>query len=196
MAKCPNGHRNPKNQELCAVCDALMVDAERRPLSTRTWLAIIAASIVAAVVLATILGVLVTNRSDTEIAATPTTTEVAKVQQWWSGAREHFDALQGAVDDTREGIKRIDEAALEKSCQQLHDAGIVALRAHMPTPDPDLTAEIDAAINDAHEAAHMCLAAASGSLNSYVGEFSASLDQVDLHLSAARDIINKSFLTA
>ena len=63
--------------------------------------------------------------------------------------------LRRAVTDTQEGLARRDEAVLQKSCQDMHDAGTVDLRAHLPTPDPDLTAELDAAINDAHEAAHL-----------------------------------------
>ena len=107
------------------------------------------------------------------------------MQQWWSAAREHFDELQGAFEASRAALERRDQPALEKSCQQMHDAGVVKLRAHLPAPDPDLTAELDAAINDAHDAAHMCLAAISGSLNNYVGEFVANLDQAEMHLKAA-----------
>lgn len=118
------------------------------------------------------------------------------MQQWWSGAREHFTELQGAVKDSRAALKRQDEPALERSCQQMHDAGVVDLRAHLPSPDPDLTAELDAAITDAHDAAHMCFAAMSGSLNNYFGEFGSDLDQAEMYLSAALDIVNKHLLTA
>jgi hypothetical protein len=195
MPKCPNGHRNPKNQELCSVCDALMVPSGKRSLSGRAWWLIIATSVVAAVILVAVLGAIVAHRPNTDSSATSTAGNTA-LQQWWSTAREHFKDLQDAVDGTREGLKRLDEAVLQESCQTMHDAGVVDLRAHLPAPDPDLTAEIDAAINDAHEAAHMCLAAANGSLNNYFGEFAANLDQVDIHLQAALAIINKSALTA
>jgi hypothetical protein len=118
------------------------------------------------------------------------------MQQWWSAAHTHFDELQRAVGDTQEGLKRQDEAVLRISCQEMHDAGTVDLRAHLPAPNPDLTAELDAAINDAHEAAHMCLAAINGSLNNYAGEFAANLDQAERHLAAALAIVNKSLLKA
>jgi hypothetical protein len=196
MPTCPNGHHNSRNRQLCEVCDALIVPTEKTQLSKRAWWAIIGASVVAAIILAAVLGVVVTQRSERETASAPTTTEITAMQQWWSTAREHFDDFQGAVDDTREGLKRQDEAVLQKSCQDMHDAGAVDLRAHLPSPDPDLTAEIDAAINDAHEAAHMCLAAISGSLNNYAGEFVANLDQADKHLESALGIINNRLLEA
>jgi hypothetical protein len=124
-----------------------------------------------------VVGLVLAQRSELETASAPTTTEITAMQRWWSPAHEHFDKLQGAVDDTREGLKRQDEVVLQKSCQDRHDAGAVDLRAHLPAPDSDLTAEIDAA--NAHEAAHMCLAAVSRSLNNYAGEFVANLNQAD-----------------
>lgn len=196
MSTCPNGHHNPKNQQLCEICDALIVPSQKRSLSGRAWWAIIATSIVAVAILATVFAGVITHRAKPETSSTPTTSEDAAMQQWWSEAREHFDDLQSAVKDTRKGLADQDEAVLRKSCQDMHDAGAVDLRAHLPAPDPDLTAEIDAAINDAHEASHMCLAAISGSLNNYAGEFDADLEQADKHLEAALAIVNKNRLTA
>ncbi|HTI76333.1 MAG TPA: hypothetical protein VL634_15155 [Mycobacterium sp.] len=196
MATCPNGHHNPKNEQLCAVCDALIVSTERRSLSGRAWWVIIATSTVAAIVLAAVLGVIVTRPGAPEISSAPTTVESNAMQQWWSVAREHVEEFQTAVDNTRSGLARQDEPLLRTSCQDMHDAGGVALRAHLPAPDPDLTSELDAAINDSHEAAHMCLAAISGSINNYSGEFKADLDQADMHLRAALDIVSKKLLTA
>jgi hypothetical protein len=54
-------------------------------------------------------------------------------------------------------LERRDQPALEKSCQQMHDAGVVKLRAHLPAPDSDLAAELDAAVNDAHNALRICV---------------------------------------
>jgi hypothetical protein len=197
MPTCPNGHRNPRNQQLCKECDALIISASpTRSLSDRAWRVTISASVIAAVVLATVLGVIVTDRGASETGSAPTAPERSSIQQWWSATHEHFAALQGAVNDSRKALGHNDETALEKSCQDMHDAGAVGLRAHLPAPTADLTAEIDAAINDAHEAAHMCLAAASGSLNNYAGEFAANLDQAERHLEAALDIVNENLLTA
>ncbi len=196
MPTCPNGHHNPKNQQLCTVCDALIVPAEKRSWSARTWWVIIASGVVAAAILAVVLVVVLGHGGGRQKSATPATNEIITMQQWWSGAHEHFDKLQNAVDASKKGLENHDEAALRKSCQDMHDAGTVDLRAHLPSPDPDLTTEIEAAVNDAHEAAHMCLAAIDGSQNNYAGEFAANLDQVELHLKAALDIVNKRLLEA
>jgi hypothetical protein len=196
MPTCPNGHHNPKNQQLCTICDAMIVPTQERSVSGRAWRAVIVTSIIAAVALAAVLVAIVTHRTGPETSSTPTTTADAAMTQWWSTAQEHFDALQNAVDDTRKGLANQDEAVLRKSCQDMHDTGAVDLRAHLPAPDPDVTAEIDAAINDAHDASHMCLAAISGSLNNYAGEFDADLEQADKHLQAALAMINRGRFTA
>lgn len=195
MPTCPNGHRNPRHQQLCAECDALIVPAKNRSLSGRALWMIVSTSVVA-VILTGVLVVIVANRSEPEPARPPTSVDAIAMQQWWSAASEHFDELQSALEDSRTALERRDEPALEPSCQEMHDAGVVKLRAHLPAPDPDLTAEIDAAINDAHNAAHMCLSAVAGSLNNYAGEFESNLDQADKHLKAALDIVNKGRLAA
>jgi hypothetical protein len=78
----------------------------------------------------------------------------------------------------------------------MHDTAGVELQAHMPTPDPDLTAELQAGAEDSHAAAHMCLSAAAGSMNNYHGEFRASLDQAGKHVSAAEELINQALTTS
>ena len=195
MPKCPNGHRNSRDQQLCEVCDALIVPADKRSLSGR-GLRILVSTVVAGVLVAGVLALLIMNRSAPETARAPTSVDPVTIQQWWSAAHEHFDELQGAVGDTQTALERQDDSAFEPACQKMHDAGVVGLRAHLPAPDPDLTAELDAAISDAHEAAHMCLSAVSGSQNNYVGEFASNLDQTEKHLTTALDIVNKRLLTA
>lgn len=193
MPTCPNGHRNPRHQQLCAECDALIVPAKKRSLSGRALWIIVSTSVLA-VMLTGVLAVIITTRSEPETSRPSTSVDAAAIQHWWSAARVHFDELERAVNDTQTALERHDDSAFEPSCEKMHDAGAVRLRAHLPAPDPDLTAELDAAINDAHEAAHMCLSAISGSQNNYAGEFLSHLDQVEKHLTAAHDIVNKSLL--
>ena len=66
------------------------------------------------------------------------------------------------------------------------------MQAHLPAPNPDLTSELRAAIEDAHGAAHLCLSVAAGSMNNYDSEFIANVDQAGRHMQAAQDMINKT----
>ena len=182
-------------RQLCGECDALSVPATSVHGQTANC-AIISTSVVAAVVLASALGVIVTHRSEPETSLPPTSLASAAMQQWWSGAHEHVDELHDAIDDSRRALEGFDESALKRSCPQMHDASTVKLQAHLPAPDTDLNAELEAAMNDVHAAAHVCLAALAGSQNNYAGEFVSNLEEAERRLEAAQDIVNKSLLTA
>ena len=99
----------------------------------------------------------VTKGSEQSSSSAPTSDSAAAIQEWWSGANEHFTELQNALDDSQRALDRLDRPGLEAACQRMHDAAGVDLPAHLPTPDPDLTSELTAATADAHAAAHMCL---------------------------------------
>ena len=157
MLICPNGHHNPADQQLCQVCDALIVptSAENTRSARRRLVVLVtsAGAILLAVVVAGVVAV---------------------------------DIANGAVD------KQLDPKLIEDACQRMEDTADVKLRARLPSPDQDLTAELGAAIQDIHAAAHMCLSVIAGSMNSYGGEFASDLQQGDKHLDAALAIINKS----
>lgn len=195
MLICPNGHHNPAHQQLCQVCDALIVptSAENTRSARRRSVLLFtsAGAILLAVVVAGLVAVVVTNGRGTP--RPPDEVDSAAVRQWWSTAREHFDELKDAVDVANGAVeKQLDPKLIKDSCQQMHDAADVKLQAHLPSPDRALTAELGAAIQDLHAAAHMCLSVIAGSMNSYGGEFEADLQQGEKHLDAALAIINKS----
>lgn len=49
-----------------------------------------------------------------------------------------------------------------------------------------MTSELRASIDDAHAAAHMCLAAMAGSVNSYDGEFVSLVEEAARNVAAAQ----------
>jgi hypothetical protein len=194
MPKCPNGHRNPRNQQLCEQCDALIIPpAVQRPSLGSAWRYVLPVSVASSVLLATALGFSVAEHA---VREPPPADVHTSTQHWWLVTRPSFDELRNTLLDTRSALQRQDAPALATSCHKLHDAAEVRLRAHLPAPEPELTAELDAAINDAHDAAHMCLAAISGSENNYAGEFRSALDQADRNLTAALMIVNNSLSAA
>ncbi len=194
MPKCPNGHRNPKNQQLCGQCDALIVPpAAQRSTSGNAGRYVLPVSVATSVLLAAALGLSVADRA---VREAPATDLHATTQHWWLAAHTPVDELRNVLLDTRSALQRQDAATLGTDCHKMHDAAVVRLRAQLPAPDPQLTAELDAAINDAHDAAHMCLAAIDGSQNNYGGEFRSALDQADRNLTAALVSVNNSLSAA
>ena len=199
MVTCPEGHTNPPNYEFCGECGA-PIDTAAEELETRRWFrtkwAIVGAGVLAILVIVGAAVALTVTKGSEQSSSAPTSDSAAAIQEWWSGANEHFTELQNALDDSQRALDRVDRPGFEAACQRIEEAAGAALPAHLPTPDPDLTSELTAATADAHAAAHMCLAVLAGSVNSYDGEFVAHVDQANKHLTAAQELINKALTHA
>jgi len=74
----------------------------------------------------------------------------------------------------------------------MHDTAAVELPRHLPAPTPELTQELTAAVEDAHEASHMCMSVLSRSSNNYDAEFPVDTDQAERHLIAARELVREA----
>lgn len=128
-------------------------------------------------------------------SSAPTTSSTTALQRWWSSARDDFTDLKDASDEAQLAIDVIRPGALSAACQHVHDAAEVRLQSHLPSPNTELTAELNAAIEDFHAAAHMCLAVVAGSSSNYDSEFLSSMTQANRHMSAAQDIINRMLVS-
>lgn len=162
----------------------------------RTKWFVAAAAVVAVLSLAGAATGIVTARDARHImSSTPTTsssTALQQLQQWWSAARDDFTDMKNASEDVQHAMEVFTPGGLAAGCQRVHDAAAVRLQSHLPAPDSELTAELQAAIEDYHSAAHMCLAVAAGSTVNYDAEFMSSMAQANRHMKAAQDIILKT----
>ena len=109
-------------------------------------------------------------------------------------AREPFTDLQQSLADAQRALATVDRSAMDEACQQMHDTAAVDLRAHLPAPNPELTSELEAATEDAHAAAHMCLSVLARSTNSYDGEFPVDVEQAEKHLLAAQELVREALV--
>ncbi|MDH6194027.1 gas vesicle protein [Mycobacterium frederiksbergense] len=191
MSACPNGHRNPAHWEFCNECGEPIDDSEQsRPATARQRIRrkglLVGGGVVLAVVGAAAV-VLIAQNSDRASSQPHSVTAMA---DWWADSHQDVAEFRAALLDTEQAIQTQDTGVLHQVCQQLHDTAGVHIPARLPTPDAQLTSELQAAARDAHDASHMCLAAVAGSMNSYRGEFAADIDQADKHLAAAQKIID------
>lgn len=152
----------------------------------RTWKLV---WVVGVIVLLVVVGAIVAVKTNSTHQTPASSPEKEAVVSWWARARDDFSTLQSAVDQTQRALDQLDETNLKAGCQLLHDTAEVSLEAKMPTPDPELTAEVRSMIEDFHAASHMCLSAAAGSLNNYSGEFQSYLEQARNQMLAAQDKI-------
>ncbi len=198
---CPNGHIYPEDQRFCPDCGAQIAAPSRasgqaspiQPWYRKRWFIANAGLVALLTTVAVTLAVVAINTADkrqSPPAATPNSSTL--IRQWWTGVHRDITDLQAAVDDSRVAANVGNKTAMAAACQQLHDIGEVKIQAHMPSPDPGLTAEVRSAIEDTHEAAHMCLAVVDGSLAYDGGQFQSYLDEALKHLDAARAIANRS----
>lgn len=81
----------------------------------------------------------------------------AAVRGWQDRAGDPFKLSAHALQQVSEGSDSGDEAAVRSGCQQLHDANAVQLQRLLPTPDPELTAELQRMIDDMNVATHACV---------------------------------------
>lgn len=194
-AACPGDHRSATG--FCPNCGALL-DVSPEPEGRRRWLhstsrraPVVAAIVAVAVGLAVLIVVVDATRSADVVVGS----EQAAVRQWWSTAQPAITDLQEALYDSESSLRRMNPSALASACQRMHDGAAVDVPAQLPSPDRDLTAELIAAAEDAHTAAHMCLAVIARSPNNYEGEFTANLDQAEKQMRAAMTLVNR-ILTA
>lgn len=111
--------------------------------------------------------------------------------QWWSEAYPAVSALQGILDEAQRALRRREPVALASACQVMHDVAAVQVPSHLPAPEGDLGAELGAAAEDAHSAAHMCLAVVEQTPNNYDAEFVSNLEQAGRQVKSAMSTANE-----
>ncbi|MBU3749178.1 MAG: hypothetical protein FGM52_01775 [Mycobacterium sp.] len=111
------------------------------------------------------------------------------VRQWEAVAREHFKESAAALQEVAEASDREDEAGLRVGCQRLHDTNSVGLQQDLPTPDPQLTAELQRMVDDMNVATHACLRFALGRNPVDADTYQMYLTRAVEHLRRAKTIL-------
>ncbi|WP_255057591.1 hypothetical protein [Mycolicibacterium arenosum] len=118
------------------------------------------------------------------------------VEQWWTDHRTDVAALRSSIHKSQVALEREDLSALSAACLTMHDDAVITLKSDLPAPERELDSKLRGAIEDAHAASHMCLAAEAGSINNYAGEFRSQMAASDRQLKAAEDSLGGHPATA
>lgn len=162
----------------------------------RRWRGLaIAIAAVAFLALLTVITVVPSVMDRRSIAPTAERSQAVPLQHWWADSHGDVEALQGTIYDAQHALAIRNPDAAAAACQRMHHAGELTLKARLPAPDPVLTSDLNGAIEYAHTAAHMCMAAEAGSLTNYAGEFGSDMEQALRQLQAAQGLMN-NMLTA
>ena len=151
-----------------------------------------AGSVVLALLVACLTAILVmtSGTKDADSLRSPAAS-TSVLQRWWAGAQDDFTDLSNASDEVDQVFQQSRFGLLVAACHHVHDAAEVRLQSDLPSPNPHLTAELHAATEDFHSAAHFCLAKIAGAKVNYDGEFFSAMAEANRHMQAAQSLINK-----
>ncbi len=110
---------------------------------------------------------------------------------WLSRAAVHIEAIHKAESDAYTVIAKrgpIDDDKLKASCGQLHDAN-EALRGVMPTPNPQLTVEVQQAIDNFDTASESCDTYFGAGDDAKLNDFWSRSRDAEQHLSSADTVL-------
>jgi len=140
---------------------------------------------------ATVTSASVTASATPQSTTTPSTSpsSAEAIREWEGVAREHFKESATALEQVSEASDGEDEAGLRAGCQRLHDTNSIGLQEDLPTPDRQLTAEVQQMIDDMNVATHACLRFALGRDPTDAGNYQQYLGRAVEHLQRARAIL-------
>jgi hypothetical protein len=121
--------------------------------------------------------------------STPPSSRAEAIREWEGIAREHFKESATALEQVSQASAAEDEAGLRAGCQRLHDTNAIGLQEDLPTPDPQLTAEVQRMIDDMNVATHACLRFALGRDPTDADNYQEYLARAVEHLQRAKAIL-------
>ncbi|MDT5050374.1 MAG: hypothetical protein QOG75_6278 [Mycobacterium sp.] len=145
----------------------------RRMWHRKKW-AVVAAMLVGSVAIVIVVGVI--------MAPHPASSG------WLSKATPPFQDIQRAGQSLSKALAANDIAGVKTACRQLNGAG-QRLGATLPSPDPALTSEVQAAVDEITTGSNSCLSLDLGSaVQADIDRFSSHLKQAKAHLDRAQQI--------
>jgi hypothetical protein len=129
--------------------------------------------------------------ASTSAPPTPSTTSRADaIRDWEALAGDHFKQSAAALQKVSEASAAEDEAGLRSGCQQLHDANSIGLQDDLPTPNRELTSQLQQMIDDMNIATHACLRFALARNPADADTYQEYLSRAVEHLQSAKVILN------
>ena len=141
------------------------VNSYRQRMRSKAWLvaAFAATSVALSPALSACGGIRATFPTKTVTATaapstTPTTSQQDAVRAWHNAALVPLQEIRDASDKIVKAAEAFDLTSMGIACQEQHDA-VEQVQQHMPSPDPDLTAQLQKALGDYSAATTICTTA-------------------------------------
>ena len=118
------------------------------------------------------------------------TSEADAVRVWYASAGTYIHAVSVANQEINDAANTNDMGRLTGGCQHLQDA-VNGLQNTLPTPNAELTTEIQGAITDFGNAAQGCLSAVPNHDEGAISQAAESITSGGKHLDAATVILGR-----
>jgi hypothetical protein len=130
------------------------------------------------------------SSTTTTMPMTTTTSLSQAMGAWGQRAMPALKDLTGDMTDAGEAADDADLAGLRSACSSM-TSHIRAVRYHLPTPDPDMTAEVTAALDDFDISASSCISFLR-TFNSSDGQRTVTyLESGSRHFKNATNLLDK-----
>lgn len=123
-------------------------------------------------------------------STTPTTSQQDAVGAWWETTRVAAQELGDAMDKMGRAANHEDPTTLGITCQEAHDA-VEKFREHLPSPDPQLTAQLEKALGDYDAAARICTTAMENGNLDDLKQAGALICEGNTYMNNAVDILRR-----
>jgi hypothetical protein len=121
-------------------------------------------------------------------AAGPSANSSVRLEDWTPNALYAGEDIQSAVQSVQRAIGVGDFAGAKAGCQQMSDAN-QRLNAMLPSPDPALTSEVRAFVDEIGAASRVCWAAGPNPGQQNIGLFKLHLNAALAHFTRAQQIV-------
>jgi len=119
---------------------------------------------------------------------TPTTSQQDAIRAWHNATLVPAQEVRDAADEISTAAEAFDLTAMGIHCQEERDA-VDQFQQHMPSPDPDLTAQLRKALSDYGAAAAICTTAVENRNIDDFAQGATLLDQANTYMDNAVKIL-------
>ena len=126
----------------------------------------------------------------TQTVSPPTTPMNVAVGNWLDNVQDHLDAIVNGAGNVGAAADSGDISGVGAACKQFHD-GVQGLQGHMPTPDPQLTTALQAALSDYYAGLHFCMAGAEDYDINEVSHAKTFIQSANGYMENATSILNR-----
>jgi hypothetical protein len=168
--------------------DAATEEADQLGDSTQPWYRTRWASVAGVLLIAVAVVIVIAVAAGTYRTSSSRGGGSDAMSEWSSKSGPAVGSTGTAIQALSDAMQAHDLAGLMTGCQQLQDAS-VQLRATLPSPDPALTAAVEAAVADLETASNSCMAFGPNTTKADLEQFMSQVDRAKSHMDRATQIV-------